>query len=45
MLESNHNEPRVLTAQKIDDGSSLLPMLVAGLVLISLGYAAIMLFV
>jgi hypothetical protein len=45
MLETKHNEPKALTAQKIDDGNSLLPMLIAGLVLITLGYAAIMIFV
>lgn len=39
------NEPKTLTAQTIDEGGSLLPMLVAGLILISIGYAAIMIFV
>jgi len=37
--------PKTLTAQTIDEGSSLVPMLVASLILISIGYAAIMIFV
>lgn len=37
--------PKPRTAQTIDGGSSLLPMLVAGLILIAIGYAAIMIFV
>ena len=45
MLETKRNEPTALTAQKIDDNNSLLPMLIAGLVLITLGYVAIMIFV
>lgn len=45
MPETRHSEPKVLTAQKIDEGNSLLPMLISGLVLISLGYAAVMIFV
>ena len=45
MDEAEHSEPKALTAQKIDEGNSLLPMLISGLVLISLGYAAIMIFV
>jgi hypothetical protein len=45
MPDNAHNEPTTLTAQRIDEGNSLLPMLIAGLVLISAGYAAIMIFV
>lgn len=45
MLETKHNEPKALTAQRIDESNSLLPMLISGLVLITLGYAAIMIFV
>jgi hypothetical protein len=45
MSDNTPREPRTLTAQKIDEGNSLLPMLIAGLVLISAGYAAIMIFV
>jgi hypothetical protein len=45
MLEPKPNETKALTAQKIDNGNSLLPMLIAGLILITLGYAAIMIFV
>lgn len=45
MLETKNNEVKALSAQKIDDGNSLLPMLIVGLVLITVGYAAIMIFV
>ena len=45
MPETSRSEPKVLTAQKIDEGTSLLPMLISGLVLVSAGYAAIMIFV
>jgi hypothetical protein len=38
-------QPEPLTAQTIDEGGSLVPMLVAGLVLIVLGYFGIMIFV
>lgn len=37
--------PKTLTAQPIDGGSSLLPMLVVGLVMVTVGYAVLMMFV
>jgi len=37
--------PQPLTAQSADSGSNLLSMLIAGLALITIGYAAIMIFV
>lgn len=45
MIETKQDEPKALTAQKIEEGNGLLPMLIAGLILITLGYAAIMIFV
>jgi hypothetical protein len=45
MPDNKPSEPRALNAQRIDEGNSLLPMLIAGLILISIGYAAIMIFV
>jgi hypothetical protein len=39
------NQPQPRTAQTIDESNSLLPMLIAGLVLIVLGYFGIMIFV
>ena len=37
--------PRTYATHSTDDGSSLLPMLISSLILISIGYAAIMIFV
>ena len=46
-MTEHTNEPQLKTrtAQTIDQNSSLLPMLIAGLILISIGYAGIMIFV
>ncbi len=46
MVETPKNDtPKTLTAQTIDGGSSLLPMLIVGLITITIGYAVIMIFV
>ena len=45
-VETPKNDaPKTLTAQPIDGGSSLLPMLVVGLVMVTVGYAVLMVFV
>ena len=46
MIENqNNDQPKTLVAQQIDGGSSLLPMLVVGLVMVTVGYAVLMIFV
>ena len=39
------DSPKTLTAQEIDGNSTLLPMLIVGLILIAIGYPVIMIFV
>jgi hypothetical protein len=46
MVETQKNtQPQPVTAQETAEGNSLLPMLIAGLALIILGYIGIMIFV
>lgn len=46
MIENQKNDqPKALVAQPINGGSSLLPMLVVGLVMVTVGYAVLMMFV
>ncbi|MBC7310975.1 MAG: hypothetical protein H5U11_00655 [Rhizobium sp.] len=37
--------PKTLAAETIDGGSSLLPMLIVGLIMITVGYVVLMMFV